>query len=224
MTAKKPITDKAILLYYDYDFLFNMQTDEELGASIRLLMKHQSDKKPPLSPTGNIKIDNVYNYIMSRIIDYKNTRGFYSKKGKTGGNPLLSKDTTLNTTLKGTDNPTVKPKEEKKEYKTIKEKKKEYIYICEVLESILVEYHNREFNSSKWYNDIKLLIEKDKVGYDRVISCLDWYKNNIGGKYIPVIQSGSSLREKFTKLEDAIKRNPTTNNEYENPYFIGSDF
>ena len=35
---------------------------------------------------------------------------------------------------------------------------------------------------------------------------MQWYQDNIGGAYVPVIQSGESLREKFIKIEDAIKR------------------
>ena len=40
----------------------------------------------------------------------------------------------------------------------------------------------------------------------KVNDCLDWYSKNIGGEYIPVIQSAKSLREKFVKLEDAMCR------------------
>ena len=58
----------------------------------------------------------------------------------------------------------------------------------------------------KWANEIRLLNEKDGVEMPRIRKALDWYTQFIGGQYIPVIQSGSSLREKFHKLENAMER------------------
>lgn len=121
MTARKPVTDKAILLYYDYAHLFNMQTDAELGKTIRLLLQYQDEKNPPLNPTGQVQIDNVYNYIMGRIIDYKQARRFYVEKGKEGGSPLLSNSYTL----KGALNPTVNLKEKKRKENKINKKIKQ---------------------------------------------------------------------------------------------------
>jgi hypothetical protein len=40
-----------------------------------------------------------------------------------------------------------------------------------------------------------------------VQKALDWYEIYKGGEYIPVIESGSSLRDKFVKLENAMERN-----------------
>lgn len=64
-----------------------------------------------------------------------------------------------------------------------------------------------------WCNDIRLLVEKNQVSSKRIKRVLKWYRSNIGGDYIPQVESGSSLRDKFTRLEDAIKRqkNPPTN-------------
>jgi len=59
---------------------------------------------------------------------------------------------------------------------------------------------------SSWANEIRKLVETDGVSIQRVETALDWYEDNIGGQYIPVIESGSSLRSKFIKLEDAMRR------------------
>jgi hypothetical protein len=107
MTRPKPIIDKGIILYYDYDFIFNFLSDAELGVLVRELLKQKDS--PEQNPTDNDKINNAFNYIANRIIDYKSKNKFYSDKGKTGGNPLL----TLKGTDKGTDNPTLKLKEKK---------------------------------------------------------------------------------------------------------------
>lgn len=75
------------------------------------------------------------------------------------------------------------------------------------LKDILYKYHNREFNSKSWSDPIGKLIRIDKVKPDEILKSLDWYADHIGEEYIPVIESGKSLREKYSKLENAIKRN-----------------
>lgn len=67
----------------------------------------------------------------------------------------------------------------------------------------------------KWNGHIKKLIEDTLPGsidenIARVQSALDWYAKHIGEPYVPVIESGASLFEKFTKLEDAIARSQTS--------------
>lgn len=92
MSKKKPIVDKGIIIYYDYDFIFNFLTDEEVGKTIRLLL--ETKDTPTLNPTDNSNINNAYNYIASRILEYKKSKGLAVEWGKQGGNP----------TLKGKDN------------------------------------------------------------------------------------------------------------------------
>ena len=63
---------------------------------------------------------------------------------------------------------------------------------------------------SSWANEIRKLVETDGVSIQRVETALDWYEENIGGQYVPVIESGFSLRSKFIKLEDAMRRSGVT--------------
>lgn len=74
------------------------------------------------------------------------------------------------------------------------------------LKNILSKYHNREFNTKSWGEPIRKLINLDKVPAESISLALDWYAEHIGGEYIPVIESGTSLREKYSKLQNAIKR------------------
>lgn len=57
-----------------------------------------------------------------------------------------------------------------------------------------------------WSNEIRKLSEMKEVHINRIENALDWYADNIGGEFIPVIESGASLNNKFTQLEDAMKR------------------
>ena len=58
----------------------------------------------------------------------------------------------------------------------------------------------------QWANEIRILVNQNKIDYKRVEDVLMWYKDNIGGEYIPVVESGYSLRMKFLRLEEASKR------------------
>lgn len=52
----------------------------------------------------------------------------------------------------------------------------------------------------------KLVLTVEHVPRERVSDALDWYRENVGREYVPVIESGKSFRSKFVKLEDAMKR------------------
>ena len=93
--------------------------------------------------------------------------------------------------------------------KSIQERTIEFLPLAKKLASIIKQ--NKNINTppnrlKSWANEIRKLIETDGVPIERVVTALNWYRNNIGGQYIPVIESGASLRYKFTRLEDAIKR------------------
>ena len=90
-----------------------------------------------------------------------------------------------------------------------KKKIEKYIPLAKKLADIIttnkkVKITNRKITS--WANEIRRLIETDGVGYERVEEALSWYEANIGGEYIPVVESGHTLRTKFLKLEEAMIR------------------
>lgn len=91
----------------------------------------------------------------------------------------------------------------------IKERNKQYLPLASKLASIIQTSKNIKINATKlssWSNEIRKLVESDGIDLPRIVSAVDWYENNIGGEYIPVIESGGSLRTKFLRLEDAMKR------------------
>jgi uncharacterized protein YdaU (DUF1376 family) len=69
----------------------------------------------------------------------------------------------------------------------------------------------RKLSSKNWEEEIKKLIEKDlsvrQNPIEDVKQAIQTIANNYGKEYFPVIQSAKSLREKFTKIEDYVKRN-----------------
>jgi hypothetical protein len=101
-------------------------------------------------------------------------------------------------------------------------KNKEYIPLAKKLSEIIklkknITHTSQQINS--WANDIRRLVKENCVSIDRIKKALDWYENNIGGKFIPVIESGASLREKFFRLEAAMERDcGKYNSESESDY------
>ena len=86
---------------------------------------------------------------------------------------------------------------------------KKYLPIARKLSTIVRKIKNVKHTYSQlvaWSKYIRLLVEKNKVSVDRIYEALKWYTKHHADKYTPVIESGESLRNKFTKLEDAIKR------------------
>ena len=87
------------------------------------------------------------------------------------------------------------------------DKDKENIkYIVNMLCDFLSKKQNRVIDSRNWNKHIELLIKKDGISFERIKSSLSWYFEHYKEPYIPVIESASSLREKFSKLENAIER------------------
>jgi len=59
---------------------------------------------------------------------------------------------------------------------------------------------------NSWAKEFKLLIEINEVSLERVQEVLEWYRDHLGDKYIPVAESGASFREKFIRIEDAMNK------------------
>jgi hypothetical protein len=90
-----------------------------------------------------------------------------------------------------------------------KEKNKQYSPIAIRLAEIIKQERNINITPHRirlWANEIRKLVENDRITPPRLKAALDWYEENIGGEYIPVIESGEALRTKFLRLEDAMKR------------------
>ena len=98
---------------------------------------------------------------------------------------------------------------------------KSYINLTKKLINIIQTHRKINVNSNlnNWSKDIEKLVSKDlningfshREIIKRVNDGLKFYGKNIGKKYIPVIHSAKSFREKFSKLEDAIKRETQDN-------------
>jgi len=89
-----------------------------------------------------------------------------------------------------------------------KEGKNKYPFVTEGLKFVLERKMNKSFSDrviNNWGNDIRKLIdidlEKRPNAIEDVTKAIQSINDNWEDKYFPIIQSGSSLREKFSKIE-----------------------
>lgn len=83
------------------------------------------------------------------------------------------------------------------------------------LQFILEAKLNKKISTTSWKEPIRLLVEKDLAQRENAIEdvkrAIQEVGNRFGEQYFPVIQSGGSLREKFSKIENAMRNNTQTN-------------
>ena len=99
-----------------------------------------------------------------------------------------------------TDPPTVKEKDER--IKDFMPLAKRLYHVIKIKKNI--KYSATQIKS--WADEIRRLTERNGISYERIKTVLDWYTDNILGEYVPVIESGYSLRKKFLRLEESMKR------------------
>lgn len=93
-----------------------------------------------------------------------------------------------------------------------------YFSIAEKLSQAIQSRKNIRHTPSQvtnWAKAIKKLAETSltddtEQAIKRIQKAVDWYTLHIGEQYVPVIESGSSLSEKFFKLESAMERETET--------------
>lgn len=91
----------------------------------------------------------------------------------------------------------------------IKERNKVFLPLAKKLSEIIRSIRNIKHTPDQiraWTNEIRKLSENNCIEYDRIMKALEWYAQNIGLQYTPVIESGNALRKKFERLEAAIQR------------------
>lgn len=84
-----------------------------------------------------------------------------------------------------------------------------FLPLAQYLSKIICSSKNMKHTTQQlhsWAYDICQLVEDNGITETRIKQALIWYEKNIGGQYIPVIESGKSLKEKFSKLEAAMTR------------------
>ena len=173
-----------------------------------LIIKHQKRVNGVLLNDYSVRKKTIRVVLNLHGDNTKSTRG-----GSTDSLPHIyikdnNKDITLSE-LKDSDGENTSQNNLSNGKPTFQERNKQYIplanFLCKIISSKKnIKYNVRQVNS--WAEEIRKLSEMNNIPPTRIKKALRWYKNNIGGEYIPVIESGHSLRMKFLNLEAAKER------------------
>ena len=168
------------------------QTDESYPKSSITSPSMIGRASPPESGRANIRKTNI------RKTNIRKTKEFFSPHDFSEDQPCL---------IPFEGNISRKP--------PIKERNKKYTpFVDKLIDAIkqLKNINPDPYQKKLWTNEIRMLVENDDVSIQRVRDALDWYQDNIGGEYVPVIESGGTFRQKFIRLEAAMKRSGKSGN------------
>lgn len=140
-----------------------------------------------------------------------------SKNKKNAVNSRWSKGTNVTTNV-GTNGVTKTLNTKTLNTKTLEQEtldtKTKYQDLSNGLKFILENKQNKKINITSWHEPIRKLIDidlKDRINaIDDVKRAIQAIANHYGEDFFPEVQAGSSLRNKFTKIENFLARNKGT--------------
>ena len=203
---KNQITNKAgFLIYTDYwEKYFSKMTGEQVKEVFKIVFHFNLTFE--ILTTDDLAVEMVVATIIDNLKRDAMKRAKQSiasaENGKLGGRPKKEAKR--------------KQKGSKKEANLIIESELDtinlvYKELARGLLFVLEAKLQRKLSTKNWEDEIKKLIEKDlsvrQNPIEDVKKAIQTIANNYGKEYFPVIQSATSLREKFTKIEDYVKRN-----------------
>ncbi len=207
MDLKNEIINKSgFLIYTDYwEKYFSKMSGEQIKEVFKIIFCF--NKTFEILKTDDLAVEMVVATIIDNIkrdAEKRFKQSIASKEnGKMGGRPKLKKNKPIGSNPL---NPKPNPDES-----IINEANSIYKKLSDGLLFILEAKLQRKLSSKNWEDEIKKLIEKDlsvrQNPAEDVARAIQTISNNHGKEYFPVIQSAKSLREKFTKIEDYVKRN-----------------
>lgn len=200
---KNQIINKAgFLLYTDYwNKYFSKMTGEQVKEAFNIIFHFNTTFE--VLKTNDLAVEMVIATIIDNIKRDASKRAKQSiasaENGKLGGRPKKKKK------------PKPNPEEPEETQSVLEETNPIYKKLSDGLLFVLEAKLQRKLPTKNWEDEIKKLIEKDlsvrQNPIEDVKQAIQTIANNYGKEYFPVIQSAKSLREKFTKIEDYVKRN-----------------
>lgn len=199
---KNQIINKAgFLIYTDYwEKYFSKMTGDQVKEVFRVIFHFNATFE--VLKTDDLAVEMVIATIIDNLkrdaIKRAKQAIASAENGKLGGRPKKE----------------AKPKQTRSKTEANASKENDiYKQLASMLLLILEEKLQRRLKISNWDEEIKKLIEKDLSvrpnPIEDVKRAIQTIADNYGKDYFPVIQSGSALRQKFTMIENFVKRNTT---------------
>lgn len=158
----------------------------------------------------NLKVENLFlenqqieNHSLKRLNSKKNN----SKKNNTPDSNESEESNIRETSSNGESKKKPSPKDRNKKFIPLSK------HLAKTIDEYPINYKINQKKIKSWSNDLRLLHEVDGVPVKEIKTALKWYRKNIGGEFVPEIFSGSAFRQKWIKLQAAIKRGSSKNGQ-----------
>lgn len=190
-----------------------------------------SRKGLPAKEYISISYETIFHFVFSKN-DFGQDPKFSGGLDPKFSGGLIKKDinTSINTFYNKNNNKVNKPKTKNISVGTSPtgrdSENEKYKNLAVLLGNIVSSKKNVKINGQKlnnWANSIRLLCSADGVSYERIEKAIKWYEIHHADEYVPVIESGKTLREKFIRLESAIERGSEKRTRNNNSGFVGKE-
>jgi hypothetical protein len=104
------------------------------------------------------------------------------------------------------DNNNILCKDENQVANHLANQDEKHLEIVQHLQAIVEKKKDREIRTNGWTSHIDKMTKLDHIPAEQIEKALDWYEVHFNDEYCPVIECGKTLREKFGKLENAMRK------------------
>jgi hypothetical protein len=206
----KYFKDKDLLEEEDWFFITHERQIEQIGLSVTKLRACKSTLKDAniletklkgAPPKEWYKLN--LNILLNKVIPIVN---------QPSGYVTVKRQDSLGLTVTYPDGSIKDNKDKENRKEKNKQKSESFLPLASYLSEIIRSNKNIKHTPSQlssWSNDMRVLSESfidTQNTYRRIEKALRYYSKHIGEKYMVEIESGKSLKEKFTKLEAAMSR------------------
>ncbi len=209
-------------MYLDLCETFNELTDEQAGIIIKSIVQYANEisQGNPKEPTGlNGLMSAVFTPFKSHLDrdleKYKKVVARNISNGKKGGrpksktqkNPKKADNDSVNVNVNDNDTNTVGNELPTDSYK-----------LSDTLIDFVKSKHSIKVDARKrktWADSFDKLSRIDGIPFDKQIKAMAWMIENKDFQYMPVIESGSAFRSKFTQLCNAKTSFAKSNQSYD---------
>jgi hypothetical protein len=217
--------NKSFILHKDSLSVLNKLSDDQAGKLFKTIFSYHTQNILPSDKFIAVVFEPFLNQFKRDAENYKKTCEARKIAGSKGGKQKVANASKSKQKVAKLADSDSKNKSDSDNNK-IKLETINPIYqeLSNELLTVLQSKLQKNISNNKWPEDFKLLVEKDLSvrtnPVEDVKKVIQAIANNYGKEYFPVVQSSSSLREKFTKIENYVKRSNQTKftNQSQNSY------
>ncbi len=227
MTNQTINNRKSFILHKDSLDILDKLSDEQAGKLFKSIHFYQKKQEiPELDFALDLVFTSFLNQFRRDDENYKITCEARKLAGSKGGKQKVANASNCKQKVANLADNKSESKSESKNKNVNEECKSELINhndkseldsfcddIAKSLKDIIEKKLSRKVSSNDWPKQIKLTIKdlavrgEEKARQD-IIKCIQAIEDHFGKDYFPVIQSASSLREKFAKIENYLAKTP----------------